>query len=69
MLYVKLLQRNVWWYRAGSKKESRGSELLVLDAIRRGLQFQKFIADAALKVWWSSSPEILRVHIVSTKEK
>jgi len=37
--------------RAGSKKESRGSEQLVLDAVRSGMQFQKFIADAALKVW------------------
>jgi len=38
------------WCRAGSKKESRGGEQLVLDAIRSGMQFQKFIADAALKV-------------------
>jgi len=35
----------------GSKKESRGSEQLVLDAVRSGMQFQKVIADAALKVW------------------
>jgi len=41
----------VSWHRAGSKKQSRGSEQLVLDAIRSGMQFQKFIADAAIKVW------------------
>jgi len=43
------------WCRAGSKKDSRGSEQLVLDAVRSGMQFQKFVADAALKVWQAVS--------------
>ena len=36
--------------RAVPKKDARGSEVLVLDALRSGIRFQKFVAEAALKV-------------------
>ena len=48
--YFEILADFVSRRRAGSKKETRGSEQLVLDAVRSGMQFQKFVADAALKV-------------------
>jgi len=37
-------------FRSAPKKDGRGSEMLVLDAIRSGIRFQKFVAEAALKV-------------------
>jgi hypothetical protein len=37
-------------FRPAAKKDGRGAEMLVLDALRSGVRFQKFVAEAALKV-------------------